>query len=107
MNQSSLEVSFYLITQNPELEEITWEGLKKNDKKDEKNDKKDEKEGTDENKDEKKLVEEKDIDKFTGQQLQTEITNITTKWKSKMNIIFFDPNRDLDTLVTKKLAAGY
>ena len=105
-----LDVSFYLITQNPELKKISWEGLKKKDKKDDKPDKKDKKdkkdnkkdenEETDENKDEKKLVEEKDIDKFTGEQCQTEIANITTKWERKMNLIFFDPIRNLDTLVT-------
>ena len=52
MADQSLEVSFYLITQNPELTPILWEGLKKQ-----------------------------------------------ANWTGKMKFIFFDPSRNLDTLV--------
>ena len=94
MKDTSVDVYFYLISQTSELKRISWEGLN-TDKKDEQDDKKEKKENTDENKDEKKLVEEE----------PEEIREIKSKWNNKMNLIFFDPNRNLDTLVTTKSAA--
>ena len=82
-------MSFYLIAQNPELEAISWEGLKEQD-----------------DPHVNKLVKEKDIDEAKARaQLQTEVMDIKSNWTGRMNVIFFDPNRDLNTIVTLQISS--